>query len=233
MTRPIRPADESWAADLLLDTLGSESSEWHELPDAPTDKPDLWLSGPRGLRVACEITRVSLSEWFRWQNDRRLQLGENNLDEATVPREIDLWLANVIASKASKAPDYLANASASEVWLLVHGGMNKLFDFFNLDDNERYDIPLLVKAAEETRHPFQRIYVGSSSGNRIVCVFPFHGNRHKPPDITDPSILKVLSIRSMQIQVRHGVHQIPIGKEYKPDRAKLLPLLDSSRMRVT
>jgi len=233
MTRPIRAPDESWAADLLLGTLGSESSEWHELPDAPTDKPDLWLSGPRGLRVACEITRVSLSEWFRWQNDRRLQLGENKLDEATVPREIDLWLANAIASKASKAPDYLANASASEVWLLVHGGMNKVFDFFNLDDNERYDIPLLVKAAEEVPHPFQQIYVGSSSGNRIVCVFPFAGNRHPPPDITDPLILKFLCIRSMAIQTHRGVNEIRIGNEFKPDRARVLPLLDSSRMRVT
>lgn len=232
MTRPIRKPDESWAIDLLLGALGSESCEWHEPADAPTDSPDLSLSGPRGLRVACEITQIGLSEWFRWQNDKRLQLGANKLDEAAVPREIDLWLANAITSKAPLAPDYLANASASEVWLLVHGGMNKLFDFFNLDDKERYDIPLLVKAAEEIEHPFHRIYVGSSSGNRIMCVFPFKGERHDPPDITDPSILKVLSIRSMQIQIRHGVHQIPIGKEYKPDRAKRLPLLDSSRMRA-
>lgn len=233
MTRPARSADESWATNLLLGTLRSESSEWHELPDAPTDRPDLWLSGPNSLRIACEITQVGLSEWFRWQNDRRLQLDTDKLDEAAVPREVDLWLANAIASKAPLAPDYLANTSASEVWLLVHGGMNKVFDFFNLDDNERYDIPLLVKAAEEAMHPFQRIYVGSSSCNRIVCVFPFKGNRYKPPDITDPLILKVLSTRSMEIQTHRGVNEVRIGNEYTPDRARLLPLLDSSRMRAT
>lgn len=232
MTRPARAPDESWAINLLLGELRSESSEWHEQPDAPTDRPDLLLSGPLGLRVACEITQVSLSEWYRWQNDRRLQLGVNQLDQAAVPREVDLWLANAIASKAPLAPDYLANASANEVWLLVHGGMNKVFDFFNLDDCERYDIPLLVKAAEAISHPFQRIYVGSSSGNRIVRVFPFNGIRHQPPDITDPSILKVLRIRSLEIQPRRGVNEVRIGNEYKPDRARMLPLLDSGRMRA-
>ena len=233
MTRPTRKPDESWAVDLLLGALGSESCEWHEPAGTATDRPDLWLSGPCGLRVACEITQVGISEWFRWQNDKRLQLGANKLDEAAIPREVDLWLGNAIASKLSKAPDYLANASASEVWLLVHGGMNKVFDFFNLDENERYDIPLLVKAAEEVSHPFHRIYVGSSSCNRIVCVFPFKGDRHTPPDITDPSILKVLSARSMEIQTHRGVNEVRIGNEYNPDRARLLPLLDSSRMRAT
>lgn len=231
MTRPIRKPDESWAAGLLLGALRSESVEWHEPADAPTDRPDLWLSGPHGLRVACEITQVSLSEWFQWQNDKRLQLGLDQLDAAAVPREVDLWLAKTIASKSSSAPDYLANAAASEVWLLVHGGMSRTHDFFNLDDNERYDIPLLVKTAEEVEHPFQRIYIASSSGNRIMCVFPFNGNRHIPPDITDPSILKVLSVRSLAIQTRRGVNEIRIGDEFKPDRERVLPLLDAKRMK--
>ena len=136
-----------------------------------------------------------------------------------------------IASKSSNAPGYLTNASASEVWLLVHGGINPVFDFFNLDDKECYDIPLLIKAAEEIQHPFQRIYVASSSGNRIICVFPFNGNRHVPPDITDPSTLRVLNIRSMGIQTHRGVNEIRIGNEFKPDRERLLPLLDSVRIK--
>ncbi len=188
---------------------------------------------PEVIRVACEITHVNLSKWFQWQNDKRLQLGLDQLDEAAVPREVDLWLAKAIVGKASNAPDYLTNASASEVWLLVHGGMSKSYDFFNLDDNEHYDIPLLVKAAEEIEHPFRRIYIASSSGNRFMCVFPFKGARHDSPDITDPSILKVLRVRSMAIQSRRGVNEVRIGDEFKPDRERVLPLLDASRMKTT
>lgn len=231
VTRPIRKPDENWAAGLLLDALRPESGEWHEPANAPTDKPDLWLSGPHGLRVACEITQVSLSEWFRWQNDKRLRLGLGQLDEAAVPREVDLWLAKAIDSKKSNTPTYLSNTSASEAWLLVHGGASGTYDLFNLDDNERYDIPLLVKAAEETEHLFQRIYVASSSCNRIVCVFPFEGERHESPDITDPSILKVLPVRSMAIQTHLGVNEVRIGSEFKPDRERLLPLLNAKRMK--
>lgn len=233
MTRPTRSADESWATELLLGALGSESSEWHELLDAPTDCPDLWLSGPNSLGVACEITRVGITEWYQWQNDRRSRLGVNLLDQVALPREVDLWLEKAIASKASRVNDYLANASADEAWLLVHGGMNPVYDFFNLDDDECYDIPLLVGAAEKTRHPFQRIYVASVARNRIVCIFPFDGGRSVPPDITDPSVLKMLCIRSIEIQSRRGVNEIRIGNKFSPDRTRELPPLNPSRIRQT
>ncbi|MEQ1814593.1 MAG: hypothetical protein ABL860_09130 [Candidatus Nitrotoga sp.] len=230
MTRPTRKPDENWAIGLLLGVLHSESPEWREEQIAPTDRPDLVLSGPAGLRVACEITQVSHSEWFQWQNDRGLRLDKDKLDESSIPREVDLWLAKAIGKKAPHVSDYLANSSASEAWLLVHGGMNKVFDFFNLEEAERYDIPLLVKAAEESTHPFKRIFIASSNRSNIVCVFPFEGETHEAPDITNPSVLKVLSIRSMEIQTRRGVNSIAIGDEFTPNRARLLPLLDPTRM---
>lgn len=230
MTRSARTEDENWAISLLLNELRSSSAEWGEVPGAPSDKPDLVLAGPNKVRVACEITQVNRSEWFRWQNDRGLQLDVDMLDQAAVPREVDIWLEKAIAKKAPRVPDYITNSLADEVWLLVHGGINKVFDFFNLDDTERYDIPLLVKSAEAFNHPFQRVYVASSNSNRIVCVFPFDGERHEAPDITNPSTLKVLSIRSIQIKTQPGVNRIPIGNEFKPDRNRLLPLLDPERL---
>jgi len=230
MTRPSRKPDEVWAISVLIDALRAESTEWHEDLEAVTDCPDLVLSGPGGVRVACEITQVGLSEWHRWHNDRGLKLDLNQLDESSVPREVDLWLSRAIEDKAPSVRRYVANASAAEAWLLVHGGINKAFDFFVLDDG--YDIPLLVQAAQDSEHPFNRIYVASSSSSRVVCAYPWRGSLCNPPDITDPSILKVLSIRSQEVQTQRGVTTLTLGDEFQPHRERILPLLEPDRMKT-
>ena len=231
MTRFTRSDDEAWAADMLLGALNSDSHEWSEQPGAPTDAPDLRLCGPGGRRIACEITRVGRSEWFCWQNARGQQLPTGRLDEMSIPREVDLWLEHAIAAKAGRVPTYIQNAAADEAWLLVHGGLNRVFDFFALSDDEAYDIPLLVAAAEGIDHPFKRIYVASSNSARIVRVFPFDGTRREVPDITLTSVLRVLTIRSFATVAKLGVNKIPLGREFRPDRSRILPPLDTRRLR--
>lgn len=231
MTRPKRTEDELWAIQMLLRALNSDSTGWSIDEAAPSDSPDLTLVGPGEMRVACEITRVGRSEWFRWQSAKGLELAVDQLDEVVLPREVDLWLLNSIAAKTSSVPKYIANASADEAWLLVHGGLNRVYDFFNLSDDEAYDIPLLVHAAESNHHPFRRIFVASANSNRILQVFPYTGDRAPRPDISRTSVLRVLTIRSVAIVPQPGVNRIAIGNEFKPDRKRMLPPLDALRLK--
>ncbi len=231
MTRQNRSPDEKWAIKLLLSSLMGKSDDWQEEPGSPTDRPDLTLTGPNGIRVACEITQVGLSKWFQWQNDKRFQAQVDVLAEYNVPREVDIWLEKAIDKKLHNLSNYKNESNANEVWLLVHGGINPIFDFFVLDQS--YDIPLLVKAAKNENSKFDRIYVASSRSDKIICIYPYEGASQLAPDISKWDNLKMLTIRSRQIETKRGVNTVRIGEQFKTSDVKSLPPLDPRRMQKT
>jgi len=224
-----RTNEEDWAIDVLLRHLNKDKDEWIEDPEF-SDNPDLVIDGLHGVRVACEVSGVGINEWHQWKNDPTKKLGIDELDEMHVPREADLWLRNVVESKRDKVSTYLTRSRASEVWLLIHGGLIKLYDFFVLDESEAYDLPLMQQEAEDTVHPFTRIYVVSSSSPlSIASVFPPDRSRPPAPDLSKPKTMKILKVRSIKKNISGGVVRFAIGKEFKPYREVLLDPLDVSR----
>lgn len=231
MTRSTRKSDETWAIQTLLSHLQQDDPSWQEATNGPTDRPDVVLVASNNRRVACEITQVDRSEWLRWQNDKSLHLGLGELDEAEIAREVDIWLINAIKKKQGSAKSYVELSSADECWLLVHGGLSKPHDLFVLD--EEYDIPLLVGAARSIEHSFARIYVCSVNTNSGVMVFPHQGSLPPAPDITDPAVLRMLTVRSRQVPIDRagGVLRMELGADSKMTRSRTLPLLDKQRMK--
>lgn len=225
--RDQRTNGEKWAIEQLFPLLESEGETWTEDPDV-NDRPDLALIGEDGKRIACEIATVGLNEWHRWSNDPTYQLDAGELDEIIAPREPDYWLKMVLAAKSPKIPDYLARASASEAWLLIHGDTTN--DFFVFDDN--YDIPVMSETALLESHDFARIYAASpiSRSRKIARVFPPVPGLPKAPDLSKRSNVKQVEIRAMKAaQLKPGVNYIAIGQEFRPDRQIVLPMLDKDR----
>ena len=68
---------------------------------------------------------------------------------------------------------------------------------------------------------------------RIVRIFPFEGNPGKLPDVSDPTVLKMLTVPEQSRILGEGVTTVTSGKEFPPDRQQVLPSLDPSRIRQT
>lgn len=224
--RQVRTEDEKLTITKLMSLLEKEEENWKEDPSIQ-DAPDLVLEHKdSGKRVACEITTVGLNEWHQWANDPNFQLDANKLDEIVCPREPDYWLKMVFQSKNPKVSNYLANANASEAWLVVHGDMH---DFFCLDDD--YDIPVMQDVAINEKHNFERIFVASPNSKNCQIAQIYPSKIDLPiPDLKRRANVKAVQIRSMKINLSNGGrHGIKIGEEFTSDRQIVLPMLDKTR----
>ena len=219
--RPTRKKDEAWAISELLDHLNQAEPGWKEDTDF-TDNPDLVLENSDGIRVACELSTVSLNEWYRWKNDPSLKLDTDKLDRFIVPREPHIWLRNIINDKNPKLPTYLNSSNSSKGWLIIHGPELEPYDLLALDIE--YDVPLLQGEAAKTSHNFERIYAVSSSAKKVLQIYP--GNPLIKP-IPEPirGTLKQLELRLVQVQLGHGSTPVRIGSDVQPDRQTVLPPL--------
>ncbi|MCP4257546.1 MAG: hypothetical protein GY774_08485 [Planctomycetes bacterium] len=216
--RQTRTSDETWAIACLLAHLHEAEPGWTENP-AFQDKPDLVLDGPGGMRAACELSTVGINEWYRWKNDHRLKLDVDKLDSMIVPREPNIWLEHVIAAKNPKVGEYKSNASANEVWLIVHSAQAKPYDFFVLD--AAYDLPLMQEVAGTEPHEFSRIYIVSSTAG-VAKVHPADPSIGSPPKLGQGTLLQ-LELRLIKKQAWHGGRiPVAIGREVSPDRQVVL-----------
>jgi len=132
--------------------------------DAITDKPD-WVFNLDNKTIAAECTYLTVEKFMQWNNQKFPIDGKTY--EIIIPVEPHMWMEKIIKSKAKNIPQYKANASASEMWLILHTDPTDLCLLETRNEEQEHTLiyPLAMTATVlRDQHSFSRIWLVRKQG---------------------------------------------------------------------